>query len=49
MGSLASKNLYSVGNLRIMLQQKDHRIAQLQGQLKETERNISWEIKKGLE
>ena len=36
MGALASKNLYSVGNLRTMLQQKDQMIFQLQIQLKET-------------
>ena len=42
-------NLYSVGSLTTMLEQKDQMIAQLQGQLKETERNISWRIKKGLE
>jgi hypothetical protein len=41
MGALASTNLYSVGNLRTMLQQKDQMIAQLQSQLKETERSIS--------
>jgi len=49
MGDLASTNLYSVGNLTTMLEQKDQMIAQLQGQLKETERNISWGIKMGLE
>ena len=32
-----------------MLQQKDQMIAQLQSQLKETERSISQEINKGLE
>jgi hypothetical protein len=49
MGVLASTNLYSVGSLRTMLEQKDQTIAQLQGKLKETEINISWGIKKGLE
>jgi hypothetical protein len=49
MGALALTNLYSVGNLTTMLEQKDQMIAQLQGKLKATERNISWEIKKGLE
>jgi hypothetical protein len=49
MGALASANLYFVGNLRTMLQQKDQMIAQLQSQLKETERSISQEINKGLE
>jgi hypothetical protein len=49
MGALASANMYSVGNLTTMLEQKDQMIAQLQGQLKETKRNISWGIKKGLE
>ena len=47
MGALASTNLYSVGSLTTMLEQKEQMIAQLQDQLKETERNISWEIKKG--
>jgi hypothetical protein len=32
-----------------MLEQKDQMIDQLQGKLKETERNMSWGIKKGLE
>jgi hypothetical protein len=49
MGSLASVNLYSMGSLTTMLEEKDQRIAQPRGQLKETERNISWEIEKGLE
>ena len=49
MGALASKNLYSVGSLITMLEQKDQMIAQRQDQLKETRRNISWGIKKGLE
>ena len=49
MGALTLVNLYYVGSLTTMLEQKDQRIAQLQGQLKETERNISWGIKKGLE
>jgi hypothetical protein len=49
MGAFASTNLYSVSNLRTMLQQKDQMIAQLQNQLKETERSISREINKGLE
>ena len=49
MGALASANLYFVGSLTTMLEQKDQMIAQLEGQLKETKRNISWGIKKGLE
>jgi hypothetical protein len=49
MGALASTNLYYVGSLTTMLEQKDQMIAQLQDQLKETERNISWGIKKGLD
>jgi hypothetical protein len=48
-GALASTNLYSVGSLTTMLEQKDQMIAQLQDQLNETERNIGWGIKKGLE
>ena len=49
MGDLVSVNLYYVCSLTTMLEQKDQMIAQLQGQLKETERNITWGIKKGLE
>jgi hypothetical protein len=49
MGDLVSANIFSVGSLTIMLEQKDQMIDQLQGKLKETERNISWGIKKGLE
>ena len=48
MGALESANLYSVGSLTTMLEQKDHRIVQLQGQLKETKRSLIWEINKGL-
>jgi hypothetical protein len=49
MGDLASTNIFSVGSLITMLEQKYQMIDQLQGKLKETERNISWGIKKGLE
>jgi hypothetical protein len=49
MGAIASTNMYSVGNLTTMLEQKDQTIIQLQDKLKETERNISWGIQKGLE
>jgi predicted nucleic acid-binding Zn-ribbon protein len=49
MGAIASANMYYVGNLTTMLEQKDQTIIQLQDKLKETERNISWGIQKGLE
>ena len=49
MGALVLENLYYVGSLTTMLEQKDQTIGQLQGKLKETKRNISWGIKKGLE
>jgi hypothetical protein len=49
MGAIASTNMYSVGSLTSMLEQKDQTIIQLQDKLKETERNISWGIQKGLE
>jgi hypothetical protein len=49
MGAIASTNIYSVGSLTTMLEQKDQKITQLQDKLKETERNISWGIQKGLE
>jgi len=49
MGALALENLYSIGNLTAMLQQKDQMMVQLQNQLKETERSISRKIDKGLE
>ena len=48
-GAIVLANLYSVRNLTTMLEQKDQTIAQLQDKLKETKRNISWGIKKGLE
>jgi hypothetical protein len=44
MGAIASTNMYYVGNLTTMLEQKDQTIIQLQDKLKETERNISWGI-----
>jgi predicted nucleic acid-binding Zn-ribbon protein len=49
MGAIASTNMYYVGNLTTMLEQKDQTIIQLQDKLKENERNISWGIQKGLE
>ena len=49
MGAIASTNMYFIGNLTTMLEQKDQTIIQLQDKLKETERNISWGIQKGLE
>jgi hypothetical protein len=49
MRAIASENIYSVGSLTTMLEQKDQTITHLQDKLKETERNISWGIQKGLE
>ena len=49
MGAIASANMYSVGNLTTMLEQKDQEIMQLQDRLKENERIIGWGIQKGLE
>jgi hypothetical protein len=49
MGAIASTNMYSVGNLTTLLEQKDQTIIQLQDKLKENERNISWGIRKDLE
>jgi hypothetical protein len=49
MGAIASKNMYYVGNLTTLLEQKDQTIIQLQDNLKENKRNISWGIQKGLE
>jgi hypothetical protein len=48
MGAITSTNIYSVGSLTTMLEQKDKTITQLQDKLKETERNINWGIQKGL-
>jgi hypothetical protein len=49
MGAIASANMYSVGNLTTMLEQKDREILQLQDRLKENEKIIGWGIQKGLE
>jgi hypothetical protein len=49
MGVIASTNIYFVGNLTTMLEQKNQKIIQLQDRLKENERNIGWGIQKGLE
>jgi hypothetical protein len=49
MGAIASANMYSLGNLTTMLEQKDREIMQLQDRLKENERIIGWGIQKGLE
>jgi hypothetical protein len=49
MGAIASANMYSVGNLITMIEQKDQEITQLQDRLKESEKMIGWGIQKGLE
>ena len=49
MGAIASANMYSVGNLTTMLEQKDQEIVQLQDRLKENEKIIGWGIEKVLE
>jgi hypothetical protein len=49
MGAIASANMYSVGNLTIVLEQKDWEIVQLQDRLKENEKIIGWGIEKVLE
>jgi uncharacterized protein involved in exopolysaccharide biosynthesis len=49
MGALETTNLFTVDNMRTRLKQSDHMIVQLQGQLKDTEKNIREEINKGLD
>jgi hypothetical protein len=49
MGAIESANMYSVGNLITMIEQKDQKITQLQDRLKENEKIIGWGIQKGLE
>ena len=49
MGALATTNLFTIGNMRARLEQRNHRITQLQNQLKYTEKNIKEEINKGLD
>jgi hypothetical protein len=49
MGAITSAYIYFVGSVTTLLEQKDQTITQLQDKLKETERNISWGIQKGLE
>jgi hypothetical protein len=49
MGALATTNLFTVDNMRTRLKQSNHRIVQLQNQLKDTEKNIKEEINKGLD
>jgi hypothetical protein len=49
MGAIESANMYSVGNLITMMEQKDQEIVQLQDRLKENEKIIGWGIQKGLE
>jgi hypothetical protein len=49
MGAIASANMYSVGNLITMIEQKDQEIIQLQDRLKENEKIIGLGIQKGLE
>jgi hypothetical protein len=49
MGAIASANMYSVGNLITMMEQKDQEITQLQDRLRENEKIIGWGIQKGIE
>ena len=49
MGALEMTNLFTVDNMRTRLKQSNHRIVQLQNQLKDTEKNIKEEINKGIE
>jgi predicted nucleic acid-binding Zn-ribbon protein len=49
MGVLATTNLFIVSNIRERLEQSNHKITQLQDQLKYTEKSIKEEINKGLE
>jgi uncharacterized protein involved in exopolysaccharide biosynthesis len=49
MGALETTNLFTIDNMRTRLKQSNHRIVQLQNQLKDTEKNIKEEINKGLE
>jgi hypothetical protein len=49
MGALATTNLFTVDSMRTRLKQSNHMIAQLQNQIKNTEKNIREEINKGLE
>ena len=44
MDAIASTNIYYVGNLKTLLEQKDQTIIQWQDKLKENERIISWGI-----
>jgi hypothetical protein len=49
MGALETTNMFTVDSMKTRLRQKNQMIAQLQRQLKDTEKNISEEINKGLE
>ena len=49
MGALETTNLFSVDNLKTKLKKKNHMIAQLQSQIRNSESTIREEINKGLE
>jgi hypothetical protein len=49
MGALATTNLFTVNNMRERLEQSNHKITQLQDQLKDIEKSIKEEINKVLE
>jgi hypothetical protein len=49
MGAIALANMYSIGNLTMMLEKNDREMLQLQDILKENEKMIGWGIQKGLE
>jgi type II secretory pathway component HofQ len=48
LGAFATTNLFSVDNLKERLKQRNQMIAQLQSQIRNTEKNIRDEINKGL-
>jgi hypothetical protein len=49
MGDLETTNMFIMDSMKTRLRHKNHMIAHLQTQLKDTEKNISEEINKGLE
>jgi ABC-type phosphate transport system auxiliary subunit len=49
LGSFATTNQYSVGNLKEQLKQKDLLVSQLQNQVKTVEQNVRSEMNKSFE
>ena len=49
MGAMATTNIFTMGNMKTRIKKSNNMIAQLQDQLKNSEKNIKEEVSKSLE